>query len=764
MIKSKIKKCLPIVTSVLILCLLANVLPLSVLGAEIQEPVTKNGATYANVITGAGNNGSNSGDKITANGATYNIKLDGEIVGSLVFNKSSQYIEIILTSDVMVDVLWNCASKYASCTLNGAGIYKIPQLIQDNGKPQNFNALWVTGVSQNGLLGSYQNLTVQEAKIAIDRNDFALIIDVRNMDEYELGHLYNAISMPLATIGNRTEELQAYRNSNILVYCGVGGRSAPAAQILTDNGFTNVYNMKDGLTEWMVAGYKIYTYTNYISVDNSENGKVSIAIEPYLLFQALCPCQNETAPEIPDIVDPTLMPENVELAMTTRTDTSIIVSGTFEVDGISFEMVYNRTLLWNYEKITGNCNRTAFLMSNEITVSSEGMDDITSVSYTISYAVRSDDYKVTLLTELSSLSEGSYERATTVVAYMPNDGTQSIVSKETVAFNSTVTLFETFQLLSDVCKEASKLYKSCDASELVALSQGYHILDNELNQFYNIAKQSIKAYDKPILNNSVTILDSVCSQACNIDCGILAGFACTALCLPIAAACLGGWPICLAACDLGCNGGSSVACGIICDYLCDREVHWDTMGCNFACGVICAIPNTGLIGGIGCGLLCGLACDVISGNAQPFNPAGGPTATYYVSSVYDWTVHGYGAVTNRPGLVGSAPDGSFVQLYGGNLHDGGHIVGYMDAVAHGSISVYGYSGTGYYTHFYVYVSNDYYNWSLVKVQTVYGDGSGTKWIDCGSFNGNFRYIGLAAIDDQGMSANMYIDAVSVIVW
>jgi hypothetical protein len=90
----------------------------------------------------------NLGDKITANGATYDIKLNDEIVGGLVFNKTDQYIIIIIISDVTVDVLWNCASKYATCTLDGMGVYKIPQLLQDNGKPQSFNAIWITNVKQ----------------------------------------------------------------------------------------------------------------------------------------------------------------------------------------------------------------------------------------------------------------------------------------------------------------------------------------------------------------------------------------------------------------------------------------------------------------------------------------------------------------------------------------------------------------------------------------------------------------------------------------
>ncbi|MCL2256733.1 MAG: hypothetical protein FWC14_00800 [Candidatus Bathyarchaeota archaeon] len=43
-----------------------------------------------------------------------------------------------------------------------------------------------------------------------------------------------------------------------------------------------------------------------------------------------------------------------------------------------------------------------------------------------------------------------------------------------------------------------------------------------------------------------------------------------------------------------------------------------------------------------------------------------------------------------------------------------------------------------------------------------GDGSGGQWINCGTYNSSFHYIGLAAIDDNSWSANIYIDAVMVI--
>jgi exopolysaccharide biosynthesis protein/Mg-chelatase subunit ChlD len=130
--------------------MLISALPLSVFGATaIQEPVKKDGTKYTDITASAGNSSANLGDKITANGAKYDIKLDGEIVGSFTFNKNNPCIEIAITDDVLVDILWSCGSKYADCTLNGAGIYQIPQLLQDNGKTQNFDAIWVT--SARGL-------------------------------------------------------------------------------------------------------------------------------------------------------------------------------------------------------------------------------------------------------------------------------------------------------------------------------------------------------------------------------------------------------------------------------------------------------------------------------------------------------------------------------------------------------------------------------------------------------------------------------------
>jgi len=140
---------------------------------------------------------------------------------------------------------------------------------------------------------------------------------------------------------------------------------------------------------------------------------------------------------------------------------------------------------------------------------------------------------------------------------------------------------------------------------------------------------------------------------------------------------------------------------------------------------------------------------------------GPPPNPYYVSSITHTQAYGSGAVNNPNGLIGSSNDGSYVQLWGGNPNDGGQIVGWMSQTAHGHVYLYGHSGPGYYTHLYVWVSyNNNGDWgNPISVQTV--SGTNDRWIDCNTPSGNFRYIAIVGIDDNGMSANIFIDSVKV---
>ncbi len=100
----------------------------------------------------------------------------------------------------------------------------------------------------------YTDVSVQQAKEMIDRGD-VFILDVRTQEEYDAGHIKNSTLIPLQVLDKRLNELP--RDGKILVYCRSGSRSAQASQILVNNGFKEIYNMKGGIMDWTNAGYEV---------------------------------------------------------------------------------------------------------------------------------------------------------------------------------------------------------------------------------------------------------------------------------------------------------------------------------------------------------------------------------------------------------------------------------------------------------------------------------------------------------------------------
>jgi hypothetical protein len=139
-------------------------------------------------------------------------------------------------------------------------------------------------------------------------------------------------------------------------------------------------------------------------------------------------------------------------------------------------------------------------------------------------------------------------------------------------------------------------------------------------------------------------------------------------------------------------------------------------------------------------------------------------AEQWVSNTVYWA-YGYSAasgVFNPYNIQGGQNDGQVTQLYAGNYGDYAWVTGYMNAEASGEIHLWAHSGSGYYSHLEVFVSEDYNNW--YQTYNGYIDTSNPSDIYCGGSYG-FRYIALCVYDDSGWSANMYIDAVHVIsIW
>lgn len=97
--------------------------------------------------------------------------------------------------------------------------------------------------------GSYTQIDQETAKEMMLRDDGHVIVDVRQQDEYDAGHIPGAILIPNESIGTKRPEQLPNLDQIILVYCRSGNRSKQAAQKLFDMGYTNVYEF-GGINTW----------------------------------------------------------------------------------------------------------------------------------------------------------------------------------------------------------------------------------------------------------------------------------------------------------------------------------------------------------------------------------------------------------------------------------------------------------------------------------------------------------------------------------
>ncbi|HEY2569709.1 MAG TPA: rhodanese-like domain-containing protein [Candidatus Udaeobacter sp.] len=82
----------------------------------------------------------------------------------------------------------------------------------------------------------------------------ALIIDVREKDEWDEKHIPDAIHISRGTIELEVEEKVPDKNAMIICHCGGGGRSALATESLQKMGYKNVRSMAGGLKAWKATG------------------------------------------------------------------------------------------------------------------------------------------------------------------------------------------------------------------------------------------------------------------------------------------------------------------------------------------------------------------------------------------------------------------------------------------------------------------------------------------------------------------------------
>ena len=104
-------------------------------------------------------------------------------------------------------------------------------------------------VAEKGEKSMYEQITPQEAKKIMDSGEEHVILDTREQNEFDEGHISGAILIPYTEIEKKAEEMLPDKEKLILVYCRSGRRSKIAAESLAKLGYTNVKEF-GGIIDW----------------------------------------------------------------------------------------------------------------------------------------------------------------------------------------------------------------------------------------------------------------------------------------------------------------------------------------------------------------------------------------------------------------------------------------------------------------------------------------------------------------------------------
>lgn len=95
----------------------------------------------------------------------------------------------------------------------------------------------------------------QRAAAAKLHDHVATLVDVRELDEWDEGHIPGARHIPLGELPNRLCELPS--DTDLILVCRSGGRSAAATELLLRNGYSRARNLAGGMLAWQDAAHPV---------------------------------------------------------------------------------------------------------------------------------------------------------------------------------------------------------------------------------------------------------------------------------------------------------------------------------------------------------------------------------------------------------------------------------------------------------------------------------------------------------------------------
>lgn len=97
-----------------------------------------------------------------------------------------------------------------------------------------------------------KTVTPQQLANLVNKED-GLVVDVRDHGEFSRGHIAGSLNIPSTELIKRSVEISSHKNKPVILVCKIGQHASPASKQLKAEGFSSVYRLGGGLSEWTAA-------------------------------------------------------------------------------------------------------------------------------------------------------------------------------------------------------------------------------------------------------------------------------------------------------------------------------------------------------------------------------------------------------------------------------------------------------------------------------------------------------------------------------
>lgn len=103
---------------------------------------------------------------------------------------------------------------------------------------------------------SIKSINAEQLKNKLDSGEKVTVIDCREQNEWDSGHIEAAQFIPLSDFESQFSKLSE-KEAELILQCRSGKRSLKACQFLAEQGYTNLTNLEGGILAWIENGYEV---------------------------------------------------------------------------------------------------------------------------------------------------------------------------------------------------------------------------------------------------------------------------------------------------------------------------------------------------------------------------------------------------------------------------------------------------------------------------------------------------------------------------